>query len=104
MTRPCRHMRIQPITLDRMPARWDIFDNFRAPTHRRSVTWNASREWASAIETQLGVERPLLERARAHWDALLADLGGDPSATDWTTFRMLRREREEDWSDWLAQL
>ncbi|MCK9462296.1 MAG: hypothetical protein M0R80_21945 [Proteobacteria bacterium] len=38
------------------------------------------------------------------WNALLADLGGDPSARDWSRFRPLRLSREEDWSDWLAYL
>ena len=34
----------------------------------------------------------------------MAALGGDPAAIDWSAFRPLRRYREEDWSDWLAQL
>lgn len=60
--------------------------------------------WTSAIEKQLGPHRDALARLRQAWDDSLVDLGRDPSARDWTSFRALRREREEDWSDWLAQL
>lgn len=60
--------------------------------------------WTSAVEAQLGADRSALEQQRSSSDQLLHDLDGDPSARDWTSFRTLRREREEDWSDWLAQL
>ena len=58
----------------------------------------------SGIEARLGTERDALARLRQLRDDSLADLGGDPSARDWTSFRPLRRDPEEDWSDWLAQL
>ena len=60
--------------------------------------------WTASIEAQVGAERSVLAELRASSDGLLVDLGGDPSARDWTSFLPLRRDREEDWSDWLAQL
>ncbi len=38
------------------------------------------------------------------WNLTLKDFGGDPSGQDWSRFRPLRLNREEDWSDWLAFL
>jgi hypothetical protein len=55
-------------------------------------------------ERLIASERKELIALRDAWDKALAVLGGDPTATDWSTFAPLRREREEDWSDWLAQL
>jgi hypothetical protein len=68
------------------------------------MSWTGVIEWTAAIERLLGEERSDLGRRRASSDRLLHDLEGDPSARDWTSFLPLRREREEDWSDWLAQL
>ena len=81
---------------------WSAFDGFTRPVEQRS--WSGVAAWTSAIEAQLGTHRDALARLRRSWDDSLVDLGGDPSARDWTSFRTLRREREEDWSDWLAQL
>lgn len=51
------------------------------------------------------VQRADLAARRQEWDAALRELDlRDPSAVDRTSFRMLRLAREEDWSDWLAQL
>lgn len=81
---------------------WSAFDGFKRPIEPRS--WSAVMAWTSAFEAQLGAERSALAQQRVSSDQLLHDLGGDPSAGDWTLFRPLRRDREEDWSDWLAQL
>jgi len=85
-----------------MSVRWSVFEGFRRPVEQRS--WSGVAAWTSAIEARLGTERDALARLRRSRDDSLADLGGDPSARDWTSFRPLRRDREEDWSDWLAQL
>jgi hypothetical protein len=87
--------------LTQMPD-WSIFNGFVPPHQVRS--WTVADAWAAEIETLLGAERAVVLRGRQQSDTLLRDLGGDPSARDWTAFRLLRREREEDWSDWLAQL
>jgi len=90
--------------LSLMSIAWAVFDAFRRPVETRSMSWTGVIEWSAAIERLLGEERNALGRRRASSDRLLQDLEGDPSARDWTSFLPLRREREEDWSDWLAQL
>jgi hypothetical protein len=87
-----------------MSIAWAVFDGFTRPIEPRSTSWNGVIEWTAAIERLLGGERSALGRRRASSDRLLHDLECDPSARDWTSFLPLRREREEDWSDWLAQL
>ena len=57
-----------------------------------------------ALERIAADDRKDLISLRATWDRLLHDLGGDPCGIDWSEFAPLRREREEDWSSWLAQL
>lgn len=88
---------LPPMSID-----WSVFDGFRRPFEQRS--WAGVIAWTSAVEAQLGADRRALAQQRSSSDQLLHDLDGDPSARDWTSFRTLRREREEDWSDWLAQL
>ena len=68
------------------------------------MSWDQVTDWATHVERQRGAERTWLAQRRADSDRLLHDLGGDPTAHDWTSFLPLRRDREEDWSDWLAQL
>lgn len=85
-------------------ADWSAFDGFKRPIALKSMSWTGVGEWTSTLEQHLGVERAWLHEQRLASDELLRDLGGDPTATDWTLFRPLRRDREEDWSDWLAQL
>ena len=80
---------------------WSVFDAFTRPNE--SWSWAAVDEWTAAFDRQLDATRARVARLRKASDKVLSDLGGDPTRTDWTTFRPLRREREEDWSDWLAQ-
>jgi hypothetical protein len=87
-----------------MTAAWPIFDGFARPVVTRSRTWTNVAAWTRTIEGYVGAERDVLARSRAAWDEALSDLGGDPTARDWMSFLPLRRDREEDWSDWLAQL
>lgn len=85
-----------------MAGNWSAFDGFKRPLEPRS--WSGVIAWTSEIEAQLGADRGALAQQRRSSDQLLQDLEGDPSARDWTLFLPLRRNREEDWSDWLAQL
>lgn len=87
-----------------MAVDWSVFDGFTPPRARQPASWAALNSWVSSLEHSLGISRATLLERRRRWDALLADLGGDPTSRDWTSFRPLRRDREEDWSDWLAQL
>ena len=74
----------------------------------RQWTWADIGSWQETLEAGLKVRRADLAERRREWDAALRDLDlldlRDPSAVDRTSFRVLRLEREEDWSDWLAQL
>jgi hypothetical protein len=78
---------------------WSIFDGFERP--RQRVSWRSLDGLVSRAQ------RYVEERCRdfpallRRWDEQLAELEGDPSRSDWTTFRPLRTDREEDWSDWL---
>src|SRR5262245_37323887 len=85
-----------------MALSWAIFETFRRPVDDRS--WSGVVEWKAAPAAPLGPGRRTIARLRRASDQLLVALGADPSARDWTSFRPLRRDREEDWSDWLAQL
>ncbi|MBI3401666.1 MAG: hypothetical protein HY048_09620 [Acidobacteria bacterium] len=82
------------------------FDGFRRPAPPvRQWTWVGVGSWQETLEAGLKVRRADLAERRREWDAALRDLDlGDPSAVDRTSFRVLRLDREEDWSDWLAQL
>ena len=85
---------------------WSAFDGFQRPAPPvRQWTWVGVGSWQETLEAGLKVRRADLAERRREWDAALRDLDlGDPSAVDRTSFRALRLEREEDWSDWLAQL
>src|SRR5688572_13549689 len=83
-------------------ANWSVFEGFRRPPEDRS--WSGVSAWAAAIEARLGPKREAVLRLRTASDKTLGVLGGDPNSRDWGMFRPLRRHREEDWSDWLAQL
>src|SRR5262245_36240265 len=83
---------------------WSVFDGFRRPAPpMRRWTWTGVASWQSTLEAGLHAWRAELAERRQEWDEAMRDLR-DPSAVDRTSFRMLRLEREEDWSNWLAQL
>jgi hypothetical protein len=85
---------------------WSAFDGFRRPTPPlRQWTWAGVGSWQETLEAGLKLRRADLAARRQEWDAALRDLDlRDPSAVDRTSFRVLRLDREEDWSNWLAQL
>lgn len=84
------------------PPSWAFLQSWRVPRH--VPDWEVLRPWLAGLEQLTAAQREELASLREWWDRELADLGGDPSATDWTSFAPLRRDREEDWSAWLAQL
>lgn len=83
-------------------ADWAVFETFVQPVTRPS--WTAVHAWTDRVDALLEPARNRLIALRSLSNEALRDLGGDPSLHDWTTFRSIRRDREEDWSDWLAQL
>lgn len=85
-----------------MAKSWSVFGQFRAPGHVWS--WSSSMQWCRNSDRQYAARRERLAELRTVWDSALRDIGGDPSTKDWAEFRPLCPKREENWSDWLAQL
>ncbi len=84
---------------------WSVFDTFRCPRgEEQTASWPAAVAWQKAVDAQFAPMRERVAALRACWDEELQEFGGDPHSRDWARFRALRRHREEDWSDWLAQL
>jgi len=85
---------------------WEMFEGFRSPhTDVPHASWDNITQWQHELESTLRTRRADLVKYRTDWDLALADLDlRDPSAVDRTSLRVLRLSREEDWSDWLAQL
>src|SRR5262245_22810372 len=81
---------------------WTIFETFVRPVQIPS--WDVPLRLSDSVKGALAKQQSVFAAERRRWDSLLGELGGDPNARDWSSFRMLRRDREEDWSDWLAQL
>src|SRR5262245_39819540 len=81
---------------------WTIFERFARTAQMPS--WDVPLRLSHALKRRLSKQQSVFAAERSRSDQLLAELGGDPNARDWASFRMLRREREEDWSDWLVQL
>lgn len=68
------------------------------------MNWNWLPELAYARELWLYELIELLNTALSKWDQKLEIYGGDPARTDWSLFRLLRLNIENDWSDMLAWL
>src|SRR5258708_3312707 len=90
--------------MDRDPRRWDVFDSWvtHPPTtagHLRD--WAVFDPWLAAAESRA---RPLREEVIALRQDWANRVGTEVDDRDWTTFRPLRLDREEDWSDWLDHL
>jgi hypothetical protein len=86
---------------------WSFVESFRLPPE---AVGDGARAWAGAaqfVEGWRGLVKKDLERLNpllARWDEILDAIDGEPLREDWLSFRPLRRDREEDWSDWLAWL
>lgn len=87
---------------------WQIFDVMLdlvpEETIQKTADWlvfESLFETADRLNAQL---ESMIDDKLVIWNNRLRDFGGDPSLMDWTKFRPLRLDREEDWSDWLAFL
>jgi hypothetical protein len=83
---------------------WAFLKEFSYDPPATRMSWDDAGVLANELRE---FEGPLRDRLRIACDRsnrALLDLGGDPLREDWSHFRPLRREREEDWSDWLAWL
>jgi len=82
----------------------NAIDLFAAKDRPSADRWLKLSDWIATAGQALSEAEDDLASLITWWDEALADLGGDPSRTEWATFRPLRLSREEDWSDWLAHL
>lgn len=82
---------------------WQFLESFSHP-QRSADTWADFEPWCELARGQADERAAELGARIGEWDQRLEWLGGDPSARDWRRFRPLPLRREEDWSDWLAEL
>lgn len=85
-------------------SRWAFVQTFKPRTKRATARWATLDPFLQAARAFWEAARARVDRALEPWDRKLVALGGDPSRTEWARFRPLRLSREEDWSDWLAEL
>lgn len=84
---------------------WATFDGWTCPKPTApALDWRAVDAICLAARGSVKDDLGDFHSVLKEWDARLVELGGDSSATDWSTFRPLRLSREEDWSDWLDHL
>jgi len=65
------------------------------------ATWAALEEFVARAHAFAAERCALFPEVLARCDAVFCDHDGDPSRSNWSHFRPLRVDREEDWSDWL---
>lgn len=82
---------------------WDIFDTWSIQLPPEP-DWKSFDSLVLTWTTWLDSLRAPLTSCIEAWDAKLANYGGDPGYTDWSKFRLLRLNYENDWSDMLAWL
>lgn len=85
---------------------WHFLRSFNLPPEHDSgnAGWGSISDWIASAGRAACAAEAVLERLFVWWDERLQELGGDASQVQWDDFRPLRLSREEDWSDWLAQL
>jgi hypothetical protein len=87
---------------------WSVFSNFTVrsipPQPVLVPSWRPSLDLSRSAIAAARASIEAYSARLARWHAVFEDIGGEPSATDWSSFRPLRLSREEDWSDWLAFL
>lgn len=85
---------------------WSFLETFRAPidVETETANWAGATDLAGTARKVADEARAVVDRLLARSEQLMAEIGRDPSRSDWSRFRPLRLQREEDWSDWLAFL
>jgi hypothetical protein len=74
---------------------WTIFETFARPA-AQIPSWDVPLRMSHAVKGALATQQSVFAVERRRWDSLLQELGGDPNARDWSSFRMLRRHREDE--------
>jgi hypothetical protein len=81
---------------------WTFLDTWVVPSPPDA--WAAIEPWVATAGRAARDRVAYLPQRLLDWEHRLAWLGGDPSSRDWSRFRPLRLDREEDWSDWFSEL
>ncbi|MCK5856124.1 MAG: hypothetical protein KAG64_01465 [Bacteroidales bacterium] len=76
---------------------WEWFEN-------DSNDWSSFGQLNSLFKAAINKRNEEYLLLLEQWNQKLSYLGGDPTNSDWSSFRPLRLAREEDWADWLAYL
>jgi hypothetical protein len=83
---------------------WDFLEKFQVRAIHNFQEWQSI---ARLIQKSEQAIKPHIEECHdweLRWKKKLLPLCGDQTTINWSKFRPLRRNREEDWSDWLAWL
>jgi hypothetical protein len=93
-----------PTTIPQKKFSWNFLEKFKIASTRPVFEWTLITR---LIEKS---QQAIIPRIREYqnwehsWEKRLQPLCGSQMTYDWSKFRPLRRDREEDWSDWLAWL
>lgn len=85
---------------------WQIFSEWQPPEEKQipNKSWDVFDAVIPYYQRIIENRYKLLNSLLGKWDDRLNELGGDCTWFDWDSFRPLRLNREEDWSDWLAHI
>ena len=87
---------------------WGVFNNweYQSVFEIKNLIqgWQVFPPLFRSLEKCYELEKKEILRRLELWNEKLEIFGGDPSFLNWSRFRPLQMDREEDWSDWLAHL
>ena len=83
---------------------WEFLKAFRLEAIEEVYDWKSVRGLIAKSEQAIKPHVLECQSLEAQWEKRLGPLCGNQAKINWSRFRPLRRNREEDWSDWLAWL
>lgn len=85
---------------------WNIFASWlpSQDENREIDSWAVFDEFEEDYKSIISERYEVIDQLLKNWNDRLKDLNGDSTYHNWSEFRPLRLNREEDWSDWLAHL
>lgn len=83
---------------------WDFLEKIQIEGVRDVPEWQTVTRLIEKSEQAIKPHIQECQDLEILWEKRLLMFCGDQTTIDWSEFRPLRRNREEDWSDWLAWL
>jgi hypothetical protein len=83
---------------------WNFLKKFKIASTRPVFEWTTITRLIERSQQAIIPRIREYQKWENRWDKRLQQLCGSQMTCDWSKFRPLRRDREEDWSDWLAWL